>query len=114
MNNNTPNGAILPALPSPSDSTPNSTTAEGESGGSEVQTLSVNGAPLALDALGPMVVNRDGTLARIANWGEMSVYEREATVRVLGRRNRERLRELRGSDNIGGGGDGDGNGNGVS
>ena len=99
MNNNTPNGAILPALPSPSDSTPNSTTAEGESGGSEVQTLSVNGAPLALDALGPMVVNRDGTLARVANWGEMTAGEREATVRVLGRRNQARLRELRGSGN---------------
>ena len=106
------NGAIapkpLPALPSPEDSTSNSTTAEGEGGGGgEVKTLRVNGQPLALDALGPMVVNRDGTLARVANWGEMTAHEREATLRVLGKRNQLRLGELRASGN-GGGGDSSG------
>ena len=105
------NGAIppkpLPALPSPDDSTAaststsTSTSGEGDAG---VKTLSVNGQPLALDALGPMVVNRDGTLSRVANWGEMTAHEREATLRVLGKRNQLRLGELRASGNGAGGG----------
>lgn len=43
-----------------------------------------------------MVIGRDGTVSRIANWGEMAAVERENTVRVLGRRNQVRLRALRG------------------
>ena len=35
----------------------------------------------ALDALGPIVVNKDGSLARISNWGKMTEQEQEATKR---------------------------------
>jgi len=43
------------------------------------------------DALGPLVVNRDGTLSRITNWSEMTPAERERTFRVLVARNQIRL-----------------------
>ncbi|KJA22147.1 hypothetical protein HYPSUDRAFT_41289 [Hypholoma sublateritium FD-334 SS-4] len=49
------------------------------------------GQSIALDALGPMVVNTDGTLSRIANWAQMTPPERERTLRVLSARNRLRL-----------------------
>jgi hypothetical protein len=35
----------------------------------------------ALEALGPIVVNKDGSLARISNWGKMTEQEQEATKR---------------------------------
>ncbi|KZP02587.1 hypothetical protein FIBSPDRAFT_673302, partial [Athelia psychrophila] len=47
-----------------------------------------------LDHLGPMVINLDGTVARISNWDAMSEAERLNTLRVLGRRNRGRVEEL--------------------
>ncbi|KIJ61250.1 hypothetical protein HYDPIDRAFT_116258 [Hydnomerulius pinastri MD-312] len=47
--------------------------------------------PVKLDNLGPMVVNSDGTLSRIANWENMTEAERERTLRVLAARNRARL-----------------------
>lgn len=58
-------------------------------------TVQVNGAPVVLDKLGPMVVGRDGTLSRIANWHEMSEFERQNTLRILGKRNQLRLKSLR-------------------
>jgi predicted Fe-S protein YdhL (DUF1289 family) len=48
-----------------------------------------------LDHLGPMVVNRDGTLSRIANWEHMTEIERRNTLRILGKRNQLRLDGLR-------------------
>ncbi|KAK4101868.1 hypothetical protein N658DRAFT_495800 [Parathielavia hyrcaniae] len=85
----------LPALPSPS---PASLTTSGEQDATttETTTIQVNGQPLALDKLGPMVVNRDGTVSRVANWQDMTAAERETTLRVLGKRNRLRLGQLRG------------------
>jgi len=44
--------------------------------------------------MGPLVVNEDGTLSRITNWAQMTVEERERTVRVLGKRNKLRLEQL--------------------
>ncbi|KIW26554.1 uncharacterized protein PV07_09640 [Cladophialophora immunda] len=43
-----------------------------------------------LDALGPLVINSDGTLSRIHNWAEMTELERERTLRILGKRNQLR------------------------
>ncbi|KAK7746950.1 hypothetical protein SLS53_002138 [Cytospora paraplurivora] len=63
--------------------------------GSAVQTLQVDGKPLVLDQLGPMVVHKDGTLSRIANWPEMTEIERRNTVRILVKRNQVRLGALR-------------------
>ncbi|KAN0080089.1 hypothetical protein V8E55_009655 [Tylopilus felleus] len=45
-------------------------------------------APLKFDILGPMVVNSDGTLSRIANWENMTEAERERTTRVIAARNK--------------------------
>ncbi|CAA7262651.1 unnamed protein product [Cyclocybe aegerita] len=50
-----------------------------------------SGQSIKLDELGPMVVNSDGTLSRIANWVSMTDLERERTLRVLSARNKIRL-----------------------
>ncbi|KAM3553073.1 hypothetical protein MY1884_006869 [Beauveria asiatica] len=65
--------------------------------GSDPITLDVSGegSTVKLAALGPLVVNVDGTVARIANWKEMTAVERETTVRMVGRRNEKRLDALR-------------------
>ncbi|KAF2969470.1 hypothetical protein GQX73_g4130 [Xylaria multiplex] len=60
--------APLPALPAVGDGTSS--------------TLEVGGAALRLDHLGPLVVNEDGTLSRIANWEKMADIERENTLRI--------------------------------
>ena len=67
-------------------------------GGSAARTLSVGGEGVALDHLGPMVVNKDGTLSQIANWGAMSEREQEVTRRRIGKRNRERLAKLKAAE----------------
>jgi len=55
------------------------------------QSQTTTQTTVKLDALGPLVVNSDGTLSRIANWADMTDAERERTVQVLGRRNRIRI-----------------------
>ncbi|KAI1820017.1 hypothetical protein F4861DRAFT_93257 [Xylaria intraflava] len=72
--------AELPALPA---------------AGSATATLEVGGSALRLDHLGPLVVNEDGTLSRIANWEKMAEIERENTLRIIGKRNQMRLAKLR-------------------
>ncbi|KAI0970971.1 hypothetical protein F4678DRAFT_109138 [Xylaria arbuscula] len=62
------NPASLPALPAAGDGAPS--------------TLEVGGPALRLDHLGPLVVNEDGTLSRIANWEKMADIERENTLRI--------------------------------
>lgn len=61
-------------------------------------------ATVKMDALGPLVVNQDGTLSRIENWGQMTEMEKKNTLRILGKRNqarREALREReRGEDKV--------------
>ncbi|KAH9911770.1 uncharacterized protein BXZ73DRAFT_107490 [Epithele typhae] len=75
------------ALPAP-------TPAEEEPEVPEVQQPVVNGGQtFRFDKLGPVVVNSDGTLSRIANWESLTARERETTVRVLLARNRVRLAE---------------------
>ncbi|KAF2824535.1 hypothetical protein CC86DRAFT_265490, partial [Ophiobolus disseminans] len=57
--------------------------------------MSKGGETVKLDHLGPLVVNKDGTLSRISNWADMSDIERQNTVRVLGKRNQLRREALR-------------------
>ncbi|KAM0596956.1 hypothetical protein ACHAPN_003816 [Verticillium nonalfalfae] len=52
------------------------------------------GGTVSMDALGPVVVNVNGTLSRINNWAEMNEIEKENTLRVLGKRNRQRREAL--------------------
>lgn len=63
--------------------------------GGNVRTLEVDGKPISLDHMGPMVVHKDGTLSRINNWGEMTEIERQNTLRILVKRNQVRLGALR-------------------
>ncbi|KAG8892412.1 hypothetical protein FRC01_014184, partial [Tulasnella sp. 417] len=51
------------------------------------QELQVGGTTVKLDRLGPLVVNSDGTLSRIANWEHMTSIEKERTYRILLKRN---------------------------
>ena len=56
------------------------------------------GQAVKLDHLGPMVVNRDGTLSRIANWENMAEIERKNTLRIIGKRNQLRLEALKAAE----------------
>ena len=53
------------------------------------------GGSFAFEALGPVVVNEDGTMARIANWHSMTAEEQSTTQRVIAARNNVRLARLR-------------------
>ncbi|KAI1769123.1 hypothetical protein GGR53DRAFT_227309 [Hypoxylon sp. FL1150] len=57
--------------------------------------IPVGGDGVKLDHLGPLVVNEDGTMSRIANWTEMAEIERQNTLRILGKRNKLRLDALK-------------------
>jgi len=45
-----------------------------------------------------MVVNVDGTMSRISNWDKMADIEKENTLRIISKRNRERLDALKAKD----------------
>jgi predicted Fe-S protein YdhL (DUF1289 family) len=60
--------------------------------------VSGEGSSVKLDHLGPLVVNADGTLSRIANWENMTEIERRNTLRVLGKRNKERMEALKAAE----------------
>ncbi|KAG0324327.1 hypothetical protein BG004_003497 [Podila humilis] len=57
--------------------------------------LEVNGKDIKLDALGPVVVNENGTMSRIDNWAEMTEIEKSNVRRILLKRNDLRLKSLR-------------------
>ena len=65
---------------------------------SDATQLNVNGEGVKLDHLGPLVVNKDGTLSRIANWDKMAEIEKQNTLRILGKRNQLRLGDLRATE----------------
>ncbi|KAF4984259.1 hypothetical protein FDECE_17126 [Fusarium decemcellulare] len=79
-------------LPSPDDVAAAGAEAGGRGDG--VTALRV-GESVRLDALGPLVVNTDGSMGRVGNWAGMTEGEREATLRLLGRRNKQRLEALK-------------------
>ncbi|KAI2615117.1 hypothetical protein GGR54DRAFT_642618 [Hypoxylon sp. NC1633] len=76
-----------------SDKTPLPLPAPSQAG--ETMQLPVGGEGVRLDHLGPLVVNENGTMSRIANWDKMAEIERQNTLRVLGKRNKMRLERLR-------------------
>ncbi|KAF9768529.1 hypothetical protein IL306_014178 [Fusarium sp. DS 682] len=73
-------------LPVPDDAAANK--------GDGVTSLRV-GESVALNAMGPLVVNTDGTMGRIGNWQNMTEFEREQTLKLLGKRNKERMDVLK-------------------
>ncbi|BEJ14177.1 hypothetical protein CspHIS471_0313510 [Cutaneotrichosporon sp. HIS471] len=60
----------------------------------DVVTIDVDGTPVKLDKLGPMIINSDGTISRITTWTEMSEIERDRALRLMVKRNLARLRKL--------------------
>lgn len=70
-------------LPAPGQGTPISLDVSG------------GGSTAKLSAMGPLVVNVDGTVSRITNWAEMTDAERETTFRMVGKRNQTRLAALK-------------------
>mmetsp|Transcript_106000 Transcript_106000/g.167366 ORF Transcript_106000/g.167366 Transcript_106000/m.167366 type:complete len:106 (-) Transcript_106000:12-329(-) len=59
------------------------------------QTVVVDGNPIKMDKLGPIVINVDGSMSRINNWHEMTEQEQKNTLRLIGKRNQQRLAKLR-------------------
>ncbi|PWN39877.1 hypothetical protein IE81DRAFT_272985, partial [Ceraceosorus guamensis] len=57
--------------------------------------LRVGGPDVKLDQLGPVVINTDGSISRINNWEELSEAERATTLRLLAKRNAERVSALK-------------------
>ena len=57
--------------------------------------MSTGGTTVSLDHLGPMVVNVDGTMSRISNWDKMAEIEKKNTLRIIGKRNKDRLSALK-------------------
>ena len=90
------------------DSTSTSSTSTSTSKPEKILALpSVNDSPTTeldvssgqgtakLDHLGPMVVNTDGTLSRITNWEAMTEMEQKNTLRIISKRNKDRLAALK-------------------
>lgn len=50
--------------------------------------------PLGFNTLGPLVVNKDGTLSRLDNWQQMTPQEKKRTIEYLKKRNMIRLEEV--------------------
>lgn len=53
------------------------------------------GESLTFEALGPMIINTDGTSRRISNWDELSDHEKEVSWRRIKKRNKERMEILK-------------------
>lgn len=74
----------IPALPAPVDVS-----------NDDKRELKVGGPSVAMDELGPIIVNTDGTLRRIENWAQLTKAEQLNTLRIVARRNKQRLEALR-------------------
>ncbi|KAJ6476304.1 hypothetical protein C8R45DRAFT_907028 [Mycena sanguinolenta] len=79
--------------PQPSNQEPLLLTDSDAASASEgnIPQLQPGGPAVKLDDLGPLVVNSDGTLSRIANWATLTAAEKANTIRVLSARNKIRL-----------------------
>ncbi|KAJ9450449.1 hypothetical protein DIPPA_35558 [Diplonema papillatum] len=53
------------------------------------------GQKKALDHLGPLIINKDGTTKRVTNWDKMTGGEKEAAMNRIKERNRERVKVLK-------------------
>lgn len=63
--------------------------------------MSNGSTTVKLDHLGPIVVNVDGTMSRISNWDNMADIEKKNTLRIISKRNQERLEVLRAKEDAG-------------
>lgn len=69
-----------------SDCAPSSCTSDASA------TEDQDAASLAM--LGPIVLNKDGTMSRISNWHEMVDKEKESAMRLISKRNKARKKAL--------------------
>jgi hypothetical protein len=53
------------------------------------------GETMKFAELGPIIVNSDGTTRRITNWSTMTDAEQAVTMRRIGKRNQERMADLK-------------------
>lgn len=60
--------------------------------------MSSGGDTVRLDSLGPMVVNKDGSISRIGNWDQMTEMEQKNTLRIVGKRNKSRMEALQAAE----------------
>jgi hypothetical protein len=65
-----------------------------DNGASETRTLNF-GEKISMDELGPIIINPDGTMRRIANWNELTKGEQESTFRQISARNKKRIEALK-------------------
>lgn len=89
---NTPNTQASTSSQQPSQPLP---LPEPPANADNTTQINVNGEGVKLDHLGPLVVNKDGTLSRIANWDKMAEIEKQNTLRILGKRNQLRRENLK-------------------
>lgn len=61
---------------------------------SVTRSIEVNGEPVLLDELGPVVLKEDGRLGHLSNWHEMTEHEKEATLKFVAKRNAKRRKAL--------------------
>lgn len=87
-------GSRFSSSSSPSNGNPQGLPAPGE-GTPITLDVSGEGSTVKLSSIGPLVVNVDGTVSRISNWAEMTDVERETTLRLVGKRNKQRLEALK-------------------
>ena len=60
--------------------------------------MSSGSASFQMDELGPIIVNPDGTMRRIANWDRMTEREQLWTLKKIRARNKERMDVLNGQE----------------
>ena len=87
-NNNIDDDNQLALLPGPQDGTVSSSQNQNQN--ETINKLTVDGDKLKLDHLGPMIINEDGTIRRIANWESLTEADR----------NKRRIEELQIEQNI--------------
>jgi hypothetical protein len=85
--NNNEEKREIPALPALSNYAANEED--------NVNVLTLDGDALTFERLGPMIINTDGTVRRIANWDILSPQEKESSWRLISARNRKRVEELK-------------------
>ena len=85
--NNNEEKREIPALPALSNCAANEED--------NVNVLTLDGDALTFERLGPMIINTDGTVRRIANWDILSPQEKESSWRLISARNRKRVEELK-------------------
>ncbi len=68
-----------------------------QSNGDDVPKISL-GEKVSFEELGPIIINKDGTTSRIANWGILTKAEQDSSWRIISARNKKRVENIK--DNL--------------